>query len=39
MASLTPKTSVLGKRLAAHLLRRTCFNYTKQRVDELAMNQ
>jgi len=36
MASLTPKTSVLGKRLAAHLLRRTCFNYTKQRVDELA---
>jgi len=36
MASLNPKTSVLGKRLAAHLLRRTCFNYTKQRVDQLA---
>lgn len=36
MASLSPKTSVLGKRLAAHLLRRTCFKYTKQRVDDLA---
>ncbi len=36
MASLSPKTGVLGTRLAAHLLRRTCFNYTKKRVDDFA---
>lgn len=36
MASLSPKTGVLGTQLAAHLLRRACFNYTKQRVDEFA---
>ncbi len=36
MASLSPKTGLLGTHLAAHLLRRTCFNYTKKRVDEFA---
>lgn len=36
MASLNQKAGVLGPRLAGHLLRRTCFNYSKQRVDQLA---
>jgi uncharacterized protein (DUF1800 family) len=36
MASLTPFQGSLGKHRAAHLLRRTSFRYTKQRVDQLA---
>jgi len=36
MASLNPISGVLGRRKAAHLLRRTCFHYTRTRVDELA---
>jgi uncharacterized protein (DUF1800 family) len=36
MASLTPYQGALGKHRAAHLLRRTSFRYTKQRVDQLA---
>ncbi len=34
--SLTPKTGVLGRRLAAHLLRRTTYNITKARIDDFA---
>ena len=37
MASLNQKTSVLGKRLAAHLLKRTTYHITKQRVETFAM--
>jgi len=33
--SLTPRSGNLGVRLAAHLLRRTSFRFTKPRVDEL----
>ncbi|MFN0174339.1 MAG: DUF1800 family protein, partial [Saprospiraceae bacterium] len=36
MASLTPYQGSLGKHRAAHLLRRTCFRYTKQRIEQLA---
>ena len=36
MASLNPKTGVLGKRLAAHLLRRTTYNVSKARILEFA---
>jgi len=36
MASLTPFQGYLGKHRAAHLLRRTSFRFTKQRVDQLA---
>ncbi len=36
MASLTPYQGALGLQRAAHLLRRTCFRYNKQRVDQLA---
>ncbi len=36
MASLDPKTGTLGKRLAAHLLRRTTYNVSKARIDEFA---
>lgn len=36
MASLQPKTNKLGKRLAAHLLRRTTFYITPARVLEFA---
>ncbi len=34
--NLTPKTGVLGRRLAAHLLRRTSYNITKARIDAFA---
>ncbi|MFN0216234.1 MAG: DUF1800 family protein [Saprospiraceae bacterium] len=36
MASLAPYQGSLGQKKAAHLLRRTSFRYTKQRVDQLA---
>lgn len=36
MASLTPLTGSLGHRRAAHLLRRTSFNYTQPKVDQMA---
>lgn len=36
MASLTPYQGALGERRAAHLLRRTCFRYTKQHIQQLA---
>lgn len=36
MASIAPKTGVLGQRLAAHLLRRASFNYTRPRIDDFA---
>ena len=36
MASLDPKTGTLGKRLAAHLLRRTTFVVTKERIESFA---
>lgn len=36
MASISPLTGPLGRRRAAHLLRRTSFHFTKSRVDELA---
>ena len=36
MASLNPITGNLGHKRAAHLLRRTSFRYTKQKVDALA---
>jgi hypothetical protein len=36
MASLSPLAGSLGHRRAAHLLRRTSFNYTKPRVDQMA---
>ncbi len=36
MASLTPYQGSLGKHRAAHLLRRTCFRYSKQRAGQLA---
>lgn len=37
MASLTQRTGVLGKRLAAHLLRRTTYHITKARIDAFAL--
>jgi uncharacterized protein (DUF1800 family) len=37
MASLNPISGALGKRRAAHFLRRTSFRYTRKRVDELAL--
>ncbi len=36
MASLDPKSGVLGKRLAAHLLRRSTFVVTKARIEQFA---
>ncbi len=36
MASISPLTGNLGRRRAAHLLRRTSFHYSRARVDELA---
>jgi len=36
MASLNPKTDTLGRRLAAHLLRRTTYNVSKARINEFA---
>jgi uncharacterized protein (DUF1800 family) len=36
MASLNPLQGTLGTRKAAHLLRRTSYNYTKAKVDELT---
>lgn len=36
MASLDPKTGTLGKRLAAHLLRRSTFVVTKARIEAFA---
>lgn len=36
MASLAPKTGVLGKRLAAHLLRRATFGPTRAEIDQFA---
>ncbi|RMG21196.1 MAG: DUF1800 family protein [Bacteroidetes bacterium] len=36
MASLAPKSGVLGKRLAAHLLRRATFGPTRAEIDEFA---
>jgi len=36
MASLNPKIGILGKRLAAHLLRRTTYNVSKARINEYA---
>ena len=36
MASLDPKTGILGKRLAAHLLRRSTFVVTKARIEAFA---
>ena len=36
MASLNPITGALGKRRAAHFLRRCSFRYTRSRVDELS---
>ncbi|MCB9342496.1 MAG: DUF1800 family protein [Lewinellaceae bacterium] len=36
MASLNPLQGVLGRRNAAHLLRRCSFNFTRSKVDELA---
>jgi uncharacterized protein (DUF1800 family) len=36
MASLQPMTGKLGEHLAAHLLRRTTFNFTKARIKEFA---
>ncbi len=36
MASLNEKTGVLGRRLAAHLLRRTSYQYTKERIENFA---
>lgn len=36
MASLAPLTGTLGKRRAAHLLRRASYRFTKPKVDELA---
>lgn len=36
MASLEPKSGILGKRLAAHLLRRTTFKITPSRIADFA---
>lgn len=36
MPSLQPHTDVLGRRLAAHLLRRSTYNITAARIDEFA---
>ena len=36
MASLAPYQGALGQHRAAHLLRRTCYRYTRQRVLQLA---
>ncbi len=36
MASLQPKSGPLGRRLATHLLRRTTFRYTKDRIEAIA---
>ncbi len=36
MASLSPRTGLLGRRLAAHLLRRSTYNVSFSRIDEFA---
>lgn len=33
MASISPFSAALGQRKAKHLLRRTCFNYSKEKID------
>ena len=37
MASLAPKTGLLGTRLAKHLVRRTSFKFSKQFVNQVAL--
>ena len=37
MTTIAVKTSPLGTRLAAHLLRRTTYNYDKKRIDDFAL--
>lgn len=37
MASLAPFESVLGPRLAKHLLRRATFNISQERIDEFKL--
>ena len=37
MASLNSSTSILGVRKAKHLLRRSCFQYSKAVLDQFAM--
>lgn len=37
MASLNPLAGALGRRKAAHLLRRASYRYTREKVDELAV--
>ena len=36
MSSLNPSTSILGLRKAKHLLRRSCFQYSKTVLDQFA---
>ena len=36
MSSLNPSTSILGQRKAKHLLRRSCFQYSKAVLDQFA---
>ncbi len=36
MASLNQKTGILGTRLAKHLLRRTSYNYSSNRIQQIA---
>lgn len=36
MSSLSPFTQTLGKRKAKHLLRRSCFNFTPEKIDQFA---
>lgn len=36
MPSLTPFDQPLGRRKAKHLLRRACFNFTKEKIDEFS---
>ena len=37
MPSLIPFNQALGKRKAKHLLRRACFNFTPEKIDEFAL--
>lgn len=37
MPSLTPSTQILGIRKAKHLLRRSCFNFTPEKINEIAL--
>ncbi len=36
MPSLSPYSQALGRRKAKHLLRRTCFNFAPEKIDEFA---